>query len=287
MEEKIKNILKIVGIWYLITFALWVIIILGTFLILNTFDAEVRTYTNYAEILVVLGYSLIIPVQILISSNIIYSPTIISLYFLFKRFNELKTRIWLTAFVFAINNIIYIIIEHLLTQQHTLSLIMVLLVANLVIPTVMIAVLVIPKKILPYKKEIIISTVLIYVLCMGFIIATNFVIEKIGMNQDKKLLEKYEIVIESIENHKTKYGGYPYEIPKIKDLPQNDEDNYPYYKYGLRNESKDYVLIIQPSSNVQYHYCSNKTFEECQDGWHNHRIQRKFGKWTRSILDDD
>ena len=82
------------------------------------------------------------------------------------------------------------------------------------------------------------------------------------MNQDKKLLEKYEIVIESIENHKTKYGGYPYEIPKIKDLPQNDED----------------VVLLKDDGLPTYHFA-----HACDDHFMRTNLVTRGEEWIPSL----
>lgn len=276
MNEKTKNILKVAGIWYGITFVLS--LVLGYFL--YSWSEEIYTLKTNLEIW---AYATLAPILIPIITCIIFSPAIILLFFLFKKIKNIDCRILLIAFFIPFTNLIYFIIENLNNNTPFLSLIIGGNTLFTLLPLIFIVTFCTPQKLLPIKWEIIKTSCFTGLLGWFFIILLFITIESTRNITNANKLKKYEPLIQSIEELKIQNGTYPYDISRTSKI-KNNTSTYPHYEYI--NRENNYILTVHTSKFVQFNYCSDNSMEECQSGWHKYRLQDKFGIWTRSVEDD-
>lgn len=270
MKEKYQNILKIFRIWYAVNFA-------GSFL----FSGGIGMFINPKNILSTLAYLILEPIVTPILFCIIFSPALICLYFLFKRFSNIKIRMFLVAFFIPFNNFIYLFIEHMFFSQNTGDLISMIIGAYtlfMLLPLVLITTFFIPKTLLPFKKEAIITNFLTGICGWILIILSGIIIRFVSDAADKMALKQYEPVITYLEESKKREGIYPGNFDdKFKNLKP--------FHYETRDNNKEYVINVDLRTS-KYYYCSNKQYEDCKTGYRGGFYYSTFGKWTRGVLDD-
>ncbi len=267
----IKNILKIYGIWILVNivfFTSWI----GIFEPHNVFSLEMLKY-----LIVSLLHGILTPIIFCL----IFSPTIIFLYFLFKRITDEKTKLFLIAFAIPYTNMIYLFFECLILKNEY-GIISMLIGSHTLfglLPLALITTLFIPKSIFPNKYKALITNLL-----MGFIGVILIIFSFISINcwrnfLEKRELNKYNIIIEKLESKKCLNGTYPAEI----------EDTVKYFKkfsYEPKENNQGYILTVSNSFMNDYLYCSNPDYYGCKEGNYNYSHYKKFGKWIKRVDDD-
>lgn len=277
MKINLKNPLKIFSIWYVITFVLS--LNLGYAIFTGTDSLE-----TFHEHLILWFYATIInPLLLPLIECLVFLPTIIILFFLLKKIKNTNLRILLISFSIPFTNLIYFVFESLNSWMAFTSLLIGAYALFILLPLIFITTICTPKNILPIKWDIIKTTCLTSIFGFILVILSNTITSKIDYIININKLKKYEPLIQSIEELKIQNGTYPYDISKISRI-KNDPNTYPYYEYIKREDN--YILKVHTTNFIQFNYCSDNTIEECQSGWHNYRIQNKFGKWTRSAEDD-
>lgn len=92
-------------------------------------------------------------------------------------------------------------------------------------------------------------------------------------------LNKYNPIIESIENYKQQNGTYP----------QTIEDSikiFERFNYEIHNNGKDYKLSVGNGWYTHYSYCSSENIKGCKEGRDGFMEYKKFGKWIKAVYDD-
>ena len=276
MSEKVKNILKILGIYCGTSFILWSLFVI---IALVWFD---RCYTNFSEVIRAIGYCLITPVCLLFLILISHLPAIIILYFLFKKYQDKNIRIASTVLTIPLMNFIYLVIGNVFSDFiNFLSLIVFGYTLILFLPTVLVVAFCIPKTLLTIKTETIKT---IFYMMFSYVII--FYWGALAIDYTERVytlskLEKYEPLIEQIEEYKSKNGIYPVNI-------EDTIKKFPHFKYEPYSDGSNYVLKVSDNDlwNIEYNYCSDKEDEYCKTGWHNHSNNSKLGEWTKSEDDD-
>lgn len=266
MNEKTKNFLRIFGVWYVIAFVITIIA-----------DKQFL-YMPW------IGFSLLIPVLVPLLLFLVFLPTIILLYFLFKIIKNKVLRMLLIAFAIPFTNLIYFLIGIILSFGKEFSLEIGSYSLFFILPTVFATALCLPKKWLSVKWEIVITSVLMWLFGIALIflfLKSIFIMDEVDAKQS---LKSYQPLIQSIEDYKTKYGKYP---SKVTD----NVKTFKYMHYITKNNGKDYILTVSDYEYTEkYNYCSNKTFEGCHPDSDNaepspdHYIQ--FGDWIKVYIDD-
>lgn len=138
----------------------------------------------------------------------------------------------------------------------------------------------ISKKYYRLNRNILIGSILVEVfgfILMNFALNTGLLIEKY---QNIAELNKYDVIIEYVENYKNKKGEYPQSIPQF-DVKTKVLDNY---KYETIDNKKGYVLSTGNNSfHYQYRFCSDEIAEyECVPGIYT-QYERKYfyKKWLK------
>lgn len=270
MKEKIQKYLKIFGIYYVTYF----ILNLAISLFLMFVAGPIENFPD--DIFIILLMSAINPL-ILIMPLIAFIPVIILLYFLFKKIKEKKARIFLIAFLIPFLNLIYCVIEHqLVGQPEMVSMMIGASVLFIILPLSFVISCCLPKRLLPIKKEVILTIPLmglfgfVLIFCSGLI--NNYIDDKVN----PYYLKKYDPIIEQIEEYKAKNGAYP---KKVEDSAKKYKNFY----YYTRNNDKDYILRVSNYYTKVFNYCSNKEFDECHPHKTNYADYIQFGKWIEII----
>ena len=264
MNEKYKNILKIIGIWF------GVILIL-TFLWWFFFER-----TDFKS---VLKYFLIL-VASPIGFCVLFSPAILALYFLFKKIQNKNLRILLTAFLIPFNNLIYLAVGHFFYDDlESLSVTAGFISLFMFLPVALVATFCIPKSLLPFKKEAILTNILMWFIGWGLIIVALIAGGYIDELIEKISLSKYEPIIQQLEDYKQKNGVYP-------DSIEDKVGVYKEFSYKPQDYNKDFVLNLSNHWTMSYYYCSNDEYYYCQEGWHDGGYYTKIGKWTKADYSD-
>lgn len=271
MNEKTKKILKFSGIWYGISFTLsviWCIIAGGTNL------------TESNGFLSALAYCVLLPICMPLAIGIVFSPAIIALYFLFKKIKNKNTRIILTAFIIPFTNLIYLFIEHFLfihTDFEIYSIIIGACALVMLIPTALIVILCTPKSLLPLKKELAYICLLMEIFGWGLIFCVFPIISYIDKQIELSRLNRYEPLIQQIEDYKHHNGTYPEYV----------EDNVKGFKeFEYEHSNKEFVIKVEDHWIISYLYCSDNSNPSCQTGWHKSGYYTKVGKWTKADYSD-
>ena len=278
MDEKIKNILKIAGICYLVSF-----ITLFLFSLFTMFLFPEQKLTIF-DIFISLFQCMLSPFIIIISFVIIFSPAILLLYLLFKKIKNVKGRIVLTAFLIPFTNMIYLLIEHLCIEDFAIiSLIIGFCALFIFLPLSFISILFVPEKWLPIKWQIVITIILteifgwILVFCSGLLI--SFIDSVIVSKIDAKNLEKYEVIMENLEEYKARNGVYP---EKAEDTVKKFESFY----YEPINSNSGYTISVFNKFHKGYKYCTTPEPEGCHPESKGYADYEQFGKWIKIIEKD-
>jgi len=149
MNEKIKNIVKISALWFIINF-------LGSIpFCVYTAGSKSGGFWHY------FSYSFLLLVISPILAALIFLPSIIVLYFLFKKIKNPNSRMVLTAFIIPFNNLIYFAAGCFINDSFWLfSMITGICMLFYFLPSVLITVLCTPKSWLPQKKYFIFTNIL-------------------------------------------------------------------------------------------------------------------------------
>ena len=277
MNEKFKNILKIAGIGYAITFGIGILLLVLEVIAGYAFNHVISA----EEVFLRIFYGLISPILLVIFYLIIFSPAILILYFLFKKIKNTKGRIFLTAILLPLNNLLYFFIEYIYSDYSPIFSVMIgAFSLFVVVPLIFIIVMLIPQKILQIKWQAVITIVLTGIFGWIFVIFTYFLIATVMPKADAKNLEKYDVIIENLEGYKKQNGVYP----------KTTEDNikkFHYFKYEPINDDKDYILTVYNTYSNHYNYCTTPEPVGCHpDNKYYYMIYKQFGKWIEAIDDD-
>ena len=272
MNEKVKNILKIAGIYYLVSF---ITLFLYNLLVSNF---------KIADILGTMGINLLFLIVLAGLFVIIFSPAILVLYFLFKKIKNTKIRIVLTAFLIPFTNMVYYLIENVLFRGDTIiTLVIGAYSLFSVLPLCFISTLFVPKKWLPIKWQIVITIMLmeifgwLLIMFLGFLslIEDKYIISKL----DAKDLEKYEIIIQDLEDYKTKNGVYPKTV-------EDNVKKFESFRYTTINSDKDYIITVYNHYTKKFNYCTSTEPEGCHPESKGYADYEQFGKWIKDIEKD-
>lgn len=264
MNEKTKNILKIIGIWFGVNLIL-------TFLWWYFFER-----TDFKSVL----ENFLILVASPIGFCILFSPAIIALYFLFKKIQNKNLRILLTAFLIPFNNLIYLAIGHFFYNDlEALSILGGFASLFMILPIALVVTFCIPKSLLSFKKEAIFTNILMWFFGWGLIFIALTVGDCIDKRVEAIRLSKYEPIIQQLEEYKSQNGVYP---ESIKDSVKA----YKEFSYKPQDEGKDFVLNVGNHWTMSYYYCSNDEYYYCKKGWHDGGNYTKLGKWTKADYSD-
>ncbi|MCQ2958111.1 MAG: hypothetical protein MJ180_04315 [Candidatus Gastranaerophilales bacterium] len=271
MKEEYKKLLKI----GLIILAFWFVVNL---LLLGQDISTAGFSSDYIWFLLCL---IPFPIYLLI----IFSPAIVILYFLFKKFANTKIRILLVAFLIPLLNMIYYFLEHFLFHETTgdfISMAIGFTTLFGVLPISFIITAFIPSKLLPVKKEILITEVLMGVTGLIMMIFSIHTVGYIERQLDKKALNQYEPTINKIEKYKAENNIYPNKINVTEDIKR-----LPIYEYKTYNNRKDYKFTVYYETNKIFNRCSSKELEDCSIKSSRWYYYKKVGNWIERIEDYD
>lgn len=271
ITENRKNILKIFGIWSLVNIISYFIF---TFLsVIGSRDLKTFSEAIGAAIM----FAIISPFAVLL----VFAPGIIALYFLFKKVKDSLTRIYLIAFLIPFTNLIYLFIEHyfLIGSDGMISMTIGFIMLFMFLPLTLITTFCIPKTLLPIKRDMITTQLLIIALGWIMVVLSGILINLSDNIINSIKVKKYETIIKNIEEYKTKHKKYP---DKIEDTIKSFRN----FEYSVENNNQDYVLVLYNSSNFRLIHCSSNEHKECELGYHYGYYNRKFGKWVKSVYDD-
>ena len=233
MSEKTKNILKIFGIYYVIFLILSIVL---------CFSVPSSDTNPFVDILITLALCPISLLATIFIMAVIFSPAIFALYFLFKKFKERKTRIFLVAFLIPFLNMIYYLVEYFVNYGNEAFISMCIGFYSIIffLPITLFVALITPKSLLPFKKEAIITLPLMFIIGWVLIFTSIRLAEFIGDEIESIGLKKYKPIIESIENYKAQNGIYP---ERVEDTVKC----YKYFNYSTLNDNKDFILTVTDS----------------------------------------
>ena len=273
MKEKTKNILKIFGIYYLISFILQLIMIL---LLQGGKPMSIK------DLLLTLSICFGIPIVNVLFIAIAFLPTIVGLYFLFKKFKGTKTRIFLTAFLILFSNMIYYFIEYFITNNTDchISMFIGFYAIFFLLPSLLLATLFVPKSLLPFKIEAIKTLSLMFLIGWILIVVSTISLQYIDNKIDVFKLKKYDSVIEQIEQYKKENGVYP-------DNFEDTVKKYRNFSYITKNNNQDFILTISNHYTKEFNYCSSDISDSCHEGWIGGNTKNyKVGRWIKSVEQD-
>lgn len=259
MKQLIINYLKNFWKVYLVFFT-----ILFIFAFSVLFQDLSRNISN------VLLYCIVYPFLILLG----YIPAIVYLYFVFKATKSVFLRILSLLFIFPLTDILYILIfDDYGIYLYLLSLLLSFFGFFIT--------LFIPKKILSFKKWVLISEVLLFItfLFIGILYVHNNVdnYEEYIKNE----LENFNPVISYIEDYKLKNGKYPEKMNQVKIYSAE----FPYLEYEAFDNGKDYMLRVFEHKYFEYHYCSDKKYTGCHEGRDGGAYYSEFDNWIKMEID--
>ena len=282
-NEKVQSVIILIGLFYIIS----------SFLLIVLFwDASVlKEIVPYWIILAPLPF-------------LVFTPTIAVLYCLLYRKKSNSNiakfiKLAITAFSIPFTNLFYMYIEHFMTCDRPFDTMLLGAVwLFLILPTILIVSIVIPKRFCKLKKEFIILAILMEVFGWGLIATiplTNEIVWKIiPQNQTSfwnpillHQLNKFEPAIKHIYDYKEKHGKYPNDILNIK----INSDEFTRYSYIVYNNNQDFVLNVAKyefSDIPAYRYCSSEKLEHCKAiGRDGYVVQYKIGNWIYYNYDID
>lgn len=220
----------------------------------------------------------IAPIAVLGFPIAIYMPTIILLYFLFRKIKEKELRMFLIVLLIPLTNFIYYVFEHFISSgQEVLSIVLAAFLLFFELPTLFLASCILPKKILPFKKEIIVTTLFMFLFSVALTFSTVMAVKYTDGKIDFNNLEKYDSIIQEIEDYKMKNGVYPeHVIDSVK--------KYKKFKYTIENDGNDYVLILSNDYKKRFYHCSKNEDKICYPKNKDVFRYKQIGKWKRAIF---
>ena len=269
MKEKIINILKIAGLW------LGIISIVS--IIYNCFNCS-SIYT-VKDFLHSVGEGILLPFAILGETLPIFIPTIIILYFLFRKFKGYKTRIWLVSFLIPFTNMVYFFIDAIKTGDGISSQMIGFWAIFFILPMITVLTLFTPKSLLSIKSEILKTCGLMFAFGWILIFLSWATVSFADDVYSYYKVQKYDHVIKKLENYKTKNGVYPDKLQNIVRVRN--------LYYRTYDDGQNIILELNKYNAKSYKYCSDKDAEECKEGRYEERYQNRIGKWVKSVEDND
>ncbi len=111
---------------------------------------------------------------------------------------------------------------------------------------------------------------------IGLIMLSLEIDQKISDITAKNKLDKYDVIIDDIENYKKQNGVYP---QKIDDNVQEFEQFY----YNPVNSGMDYILTVGDSYISLYKYCSSEKPDGCHPQATERVLYEKYGRWIKAV----
>lgn len=271
-QDILKIHLKIFGIFCIVGFALSLI---------YTCLVTVGSPINLLETLSTLGKSFLFTICLPTGFILIFSPAILILYFLFKKYKDAASRIFFVSLIIPLTNWVYFYIEYFCFNNNipTLSMVVGCIMTFWVLPAAFLFALLVPKSVLPYKNDAIITIVLTELFGIGMIFLSLFLLNPIESFVENSKLRHYEPVIEKIENYKSQHGIYP-------DNVDDDARIFEKFKYEPQNSNNDFILELENHWTKCYYYCTSAEYDHCHEGWHSYGYHKKIGKWIKADYSD-
>jgi len=180
------------------------------------------------------------------------SPSILLLYFLFKKIQNNSFKTFICTAIIFLNCLLNIIV---LGDIWSFSVGYFML--YVIFPLLFITICITPKKYLSKKRYLIIVIILLEVLGC---ITKHIVYYEIPYRQTNELLKPYDKTIESLEDYRKQKGYYPRFLKEI-DVITTDKLKYSEYKrlengknyeYTLKEENKTYLPAYVYTPNQEY-----------------------------------
>lgn len=237
---------------------------------------------------------------ILFIGLMLFMPAFILIFFIFKNTNNTSLKILSFSFLIPFFNLVYFYIESYMSiSMIYYSCVLGALWLFLILPSVFIITLCLPKKILQIKKQILLTTFLTFLL--GWMLVGITFLTKISQNNSNAKqrtwfwnpiimhqLDAYHPIINDIETHKKQNGKYP------KNVSFNNvvSKSYPYYSYQTFNDNNDFILSvsqykIENNCIFCYRFCSSQALPKCKAMGYKHGYTYwQLGKWVYESFDD-
>lgn len=237
---------------------------------------------------------------ILFIGLILFMPAFILIYFIFKNTNNTSLKILSFSFLIPSFNLVYFYIESYMSiLMIYYSCVLGALWLFLILPSIFIITLCLPKKILKIKKQILITTFLTFI--FGWMLVGIIFLTKISQNNSNAKprtwfwnpiithqLDAYRPIINDIKTYKKQNGKYPKNIQlnKIVSKP------YPYYSYQTFTDNKDFILSVSQYEIKNdcvfcYRYCSSQTLPNCKAiGYYKGSTYWRLGEWVYEYFND-
>jgi len=198
---------------------------------------------------------------------IAFIPTIVILYYLFKKVKSKSKRIILVSLLMPLTALLF---NLFLSDKGVLDLILIFISFFAFWGTLFAS-----KKDVPLKKEFLIIEILIFFITFIFMF-TNAMISNIkDYSYIKKELQNFDIVIKFLDDYKGKKGIYPEKIDYVKSTSNE------YIKYKYETNGKDYILKVYRYDDEPYkiviYGCLNKKYSGCEPK----QYSSKQKKWIR------
>lgn len=121
------------------------------------------------------------------------------------------------------------------------------------------------------------------ILLLSVIFSLLFLVHLFKEKQDnKKVINKlndYKATITYITGYYKSNGFYPDKIPQVNSA------FFPYYKYEIKNNGKDFVLFVNDNNNphLGYRFCSSADLKRCKAIGYDKKSKNTFkqvGDWV-------
>jgi len=151
----------------------------------------------------------------------------------------------------------------------------------ILIPTLFLLFLLIPKREFEYKNIVLLTIFLTEIIGWFFIFVSGFLQDAITLLQ----LEEYRPSINYIKNYKKEHGVYPTSLKK----GLNHSKSHPYYVYKIFNNGNDFKIMVSRFEYIiDYNYCSSKKLDGCDENSKNSKYKYyKFGEWIKEVNLED
>lgn len=208
---------------------------------------------------------------------VVFSPTILGLYFLFKKVQDKNYRILLTSFLIPFTNFIYFIIDKIYFKTD-IPMLVGFCSLFFAIPTLFVLALSMPKSLFsPLMKWYVIKTsVLMVVFGFCLMIVSLCIMPKVEAYVENNKLVKYDVIIKNIEDYKNLNGVYPQTL-------EDSVKSFQFFSYQPQNLNQDYILTVGDDYTRQYNYCSNEYMEGCFPKKMYNVSFEKCGDWIKVV----
>lgn len=236
---------------------------------------------------------------ILILNIVIFTPSFLAIWYVFKKTSTIIWRILSISFFIPLLILIYFYIESFMSIETIYFSCMVgAFWLFFILPCTFILTAFIPSKLFKIKKQTLLTIFLMGIfgwLLIASIIPTAM-ISRIIFPKPRTWyynpitihrLEDYRPIINYIKNYKAKNGKYPKNVNLIK----VNSKKFPYYKYQILNDQNDFTLSVSENKGsfiYCYRYCSKEELADCKAiGYNNGLIYWKIGDWIYKTYDID